>query len=121
MWMLAQMISLSEEDWHKLIVGAIITIGIMAAGLFLIQWLRRRLKHSEVEEQAMAATPFSLNDLRKMMLDGKLSDAEYHKLKDAMVAKARKSVFGDPKPGIPKVLRDSMPPPAEEGKGESGG
>jgi hypothetical protein len=91
---LAQEFTLSPEGWREMAIGGMIAVGLMGVGMFVINWVRRRLRGSAVEDRGVAASPFSLNDLRKMLLSGKLSDEEYHRLKDAMVDTARRNVFG---------------------------
>ena len=69
-------------------------LGILAllaiVGWLAIVFVRRRIRRSDEDE-----APFTLDDLRRLHREGKLSDAEFARTRDAMIAATRRALARD--------------------------
>ncbi|MFO0874776.1 MAG: hypothetical protein U0575_12500 [Phycisphaerales bacterium] len=62
-------------------------VALVIVGWIALVWIRRRLRTDEPQDVA-----FTLDSLRKLRREGRLSDAEFEKARDAMVAAARRDL-----------------------------
>lgn len=64
---------------------------LVIVGSIALLWIRRRMRADDSQD-----APFTLDALRRLHRDGKLTDAEFKKARDVIVAAARKSIKRDP-------------------------
>jgi len=78
---------ISRPDvWEKslpiLLSGLGLILGAILFGAVIIWWRRRSL----AEEQPSSTEAWTLDDLRRMRADGSLTEEEYQRLRQAMIA-----------------------------------
>lgn len=83
-------------DLLQNIGGALIALlVVVVAGWFAIVRIRRWMR-AEVDE----SKPFTLDDLRRLHREGKLSDEEFQRARDSMIAAVQRATKPAVKPGM---------------------
>ncbi len=72
--------NLAEKAGEILIAGSLLIASFLALGLGL--WYYRRWRG---ETESPSTAPWTLDDLRKLREQGKLTESEYQKLRDAVI------------------------------------
>ena len=107
--MIARMVTLAAETSSVDVVGVIlwsvVLLALLIAGMAFALRLKRRMK-AEDGDAAAPVAGFTLSDLRQMHRTGQLSDAEFERAKEKVVAAAKKAAERAQVPGAP-VERDS--------------
>ena len=62
---------------------------VVIGGAYAVKWLRKRMWSSD--EAEMPSMGFTLGDLRQLHKEGKLSDAEFERTKEKIVAAAQRA------------------------------
>jgi len=78
-------------------VVVLVALLLLLAGVTL--WLRRWLK--EEASTGPSGAPFTLHDLELLRRSGKLTDAEFDKLRSEMLAQTKTAFLNPPKPPRP--------------------
>jgi hypothetical protein len=88
------------SDSFTIILACAGLIVFCVIGAMLVLWVRRRLL---AKSDAPGSTGFSLSDLRELHRTGKMSDEEFAKARDRVVAAAKRTIArdasADPKKG----------------------
>ncbi len=90
------------------LVWALILIGAIVSLVAAVAWLRRRLTSSIAPD----SPPFTLHELRTLRAEGRLSEEEFQRARDAMlasVAGAHRGSAGD-ESGAPGGPQNPKPP-----------
>ena len=69
-----------------IIIICLIVFGLTVVGFLVGAWARRRMFNPE----SLPAAGFELGDLRRLRQQGKLTQAEFEKMRDQVIAAARK-------------------------------
>ena len=76
------------NDAFQIIVLSFVIVAICGAGFFAISRLRRKVK----EPDQTIGTGFTLSDLRALHKSGQMSDVEFERAKEKLIAHARTPV-----------------------------
>jgi len=80
----------SDQSPGPIIIASLVLIGLGVAGFLLVSWVRRRMLESDGDtSDASRQAGFSLFELRQLHKQGKLTDEEFARARDAMTAKLR--------------------------------
>jgi uncharacterized membrane protein len=94
----------SSVDVVSVILWSAVLMALLIAGMAFALRLKRRIKAEDSEPVPVAG--FTLSDLRQMHRAGQISDAEFAKAKEKVVAAAKKAAERELDPADP-VERDS--------------
>ncbi len=76
--------------------GRVLLVVIAAVVLLVIGlWLKRKIVGEPERDVSLQAAGFGVGDLRRMHEAGELTDAEYERARDRLVARARKMANDD--------------------------
>jgi hypothetical protein len=76
------------NDAFQIIVLSFVIVAICGAGFFAISRIRRKVK----EPDQTIGIGFTLSDLRQLHKSGQMSDVEFERAKEKLIAHARKPV-----------------------------
>lgn len=77
---------LADVDYAGILIACAMLVVLVAIGAFVVMWLRKRIWSPE--DPAIMGSGFTLGDLRELHRNGKLSDEEFQKARDKIVASA---------------------------------
>ncbi|HTW94456.1 MAG TPA: hypothetical protein VMD30_06675 [Tepidisphaeraceae bacterium] len=93
-----------------IIISCLLVIGLTVIGFLIGNWARRRV----FDPKSLPAAGFQLDDLRRLRQEGKLTQAEFEKMRDRVIAAAQKKSGGQPLPPVnnPKSNDRGKPNPS---------
>lgn len=112
-WLIGQSDPTQRLSWEGF-YWALVIMGMLGVGWVIIAFVKRKADASQVSAPAI---PFTLHDLKKLRDQGQLTDEEYQKARDRIVAMSKSQLAPkDPKARPPQTLqaeKPAAPPPAE--------
>jgi hypothetical protein len=102
--MIAHMVVLAETSLAGVIIWCVVLIAALIAGLVFALRLKRR--YTAEDDAPATASGFTLSDLRQMHKLGQLTDEEFERAKEKVVAAAKKAAERKLDPAVP-IERDS--------------
>jgi hypothetical protein len=75
----------AATNWTGLLVGGMIVLGITAVGVWIISRVRLAAKGTAIQEG------FTLGDLRRLRDSGEMSEEEFERARDSMLAAHRRT------------------------------
>ena len=103
----ALMILADDDDPFSIFFACIFLLIIVAGGAYAVIWLRRRYWGSE-EDEGVPSVGFTLGDLRQLHKSGRLSEEEFQRAKEKIVAAARRAAEREA-PVVNPNARDQPP------------
>jgi hypothetical protein len=83
-------LTLADVEASDIVFGCMMLIAIVVAGTYFALWLRRRIWGSD-EGIPVPPSGFTLGDLRTLHRNGQMSDAEFERAKEKVVAAAQRA------------------------------
>ncbi len=74
---------LASSDYYSIVVWCLVIVALIVAGLPIVFWFRRWLTD---ETPSSASLGLSLEDLRQLHHDGKLTDEEFERARARMAS-----------------------------------
>jgi hypothetical protein len=100
---------LADDDPFGIVIACFFLLVLVVGGAYAVLWLRKRL-WATPEDEAVSGVGFTLGDLRQLHKSGQISEEEFAKAKEKIVAAARRA-----------AERDAAPPKAGPQNPQAGG
>jgi hypothetical protein len=101
------MLSDADQDPLRIVAACASVIVIVVIGAAVVMWLRKRMRNSDTSLDPGGAG-FTLGDLRQLHKSGKMTDEEFAKARDKVVAAAQKAAARVEQP--PEAPKKRRPP-----------
>jgi len=101
------MLSDADQDPLRIVVACALVVAIVLVGAAAVMWLRKRMWGSDSGGEPEGGG-FTLGDLRQLHKSGKMTDAEFARARDAIVAAAQRAAARVERP--PEVPKKRRPP-----------
>lgn len=98
--------NLADADPVGVVFACIFLLIVVLAGAYAVTWLRKRLWG--MDDSDVPAMGFTLGDLRQLHREGKISDSEFERAREKVVAAAQRV-----------AEKDAAKPPGAGPKGSS--
>ena len=90
----------STNDWSEIAIWSGVLMAAVIVGMLLVLWVKR--KFASADDQV--AEDFTLHGLRKMRDSGQMTEEEFERAKDAMIARVKRKPEGvDEDPAVVAV------------------
>ena len=84
---------LADEDPFGIVIACIFLLAIVGGGAYAVLWLRRRFWGPE--DAGVPGVGFTLGDLRQLHKSGQISEEEFTRAKEKIVAAAQRAAERD--------------------------
>jgi hypothetical protein len=84
---------LADDDPFGIFIACFFMLVIVVGGFYAVVWLRKRIWNSE--DEAVSGVGFTLGDLRQLHKTGQISEEEFGRAKEKIVAAARRAAERD--------------------------
>ena len=84
---------LADDDPFGVMIACAFLLVLVVGGAYAVMWLRKRFWTAE--DEAVSGVGFTLGDLRHLHKTGQISEEEYNRAKEKIVAAARRAAERD--------------------------